>query len=1410
MRTCLRFAHVTEMSNNSQLWDELSSQWSSVPSRVNPDLVSKIWLALEAESFAVASLARLDNLAIAEKLLWPSFDDRSTNQHAILLAAITNYKNDSRLLSWSAFRDSAVRFSQFFQRLLSLSLDSSTTIASRLIILNFITTAFQSLEQEIVRKECAPLVSIAIWENLHSESFREAQLDQLPSRRKAWRGAKKRFENADEESKLKMRLERAWLFNMVLDFLRRVNGDSSFKADTIYCSRFLEFLIDIISQLPTRRYSIVLLKDLNLVPVLKLSFVYRKRENHLIRDLTSLFEHFCAFQIDDAGEVLASRVSAHKQAVSKLQKIALQNFEEKLKVLALSNLASISKYNDLKPLLDVLTDIELEQLCTLLDLRTTYPTSAAIPTGRPFFLETLLSTFTTIPDLHDTMQRISVMPTEASLYDSTLLRNETYDNVEPLALPKLNLQYLTLDDFLWRSFQLQQAEAFYEIRKDMESVVRKMKPQTSREFTGTSFGGFSKMAIPIDKPAIIEVSPPNVGESVPAHVRAEVVLDVSRLGDRVRQEWDSLKPKDTVFLLAVKPVDSDAKALTNGSLTQDRPENHGISLIRTAEVVQLQDEKGRPLRDQEGMNGYGSRARTRRLLLDLDAKAFQADKNQLVTGKVDVYKSINVIARRPGRENNFKPLLESIQDLTVSDARLPAWLQEVYLGYGQPGGATFPGMEEKVDRIDYLDTFLDWDHLQESFPDQTVAFDGDHNPTPPYVLHLNPSTTEPEPVNPKKRRRGQMENESGGNTGLKVSSYQPPNTGPYPVDQPKKNQIRFTPRQVQALVTGAQPGLSLIVGPPGTGKTDVATQLINILYHNFPQERILLVAHSNQALNQLFQKIIALDIDPQHLLRLGHGEEDLDTSEGSFSKAGRVTSFMETRQHLLSEVTRLASSINAEGAHGTSCETAEYFNQVFIQPAWTTFWTHANSDTATTATTITAFPFHKFFSNAPIPDLFPPGSTTQQTLSIAKGCQTHITKLFNDLSIIRPFELLRHPRDQSNHLLTSTARIVAMTSTHAAIHRSEIASLGFKYDTLIMEEAAQVTEIESFIPCAMQNPSPKTGELPLKRIVLVGDHLQNSPIVQNFALRDYANLEQSLFLRLIRLGVPHVMLDAQGRCRPSLTPLFSFRYPGLQNLPLTSQPAFMTANAGFKHVYQFINIDDYQGTGEREPSPHFIQNLGEAEYAVALYQYMRLLGYPASSITILSAYAGQRALIKDVLEHRCKGNRLFELPKAVSTVDKYQGEQNEYIILSLTRTKTPGYLRDVRRLTVALSRARSGLYILGRRELFAELPGLDIAMQVGNAEGHLEVVSGEMYPATRGVDEEDVPMTEIHGLEHLGQYVFEMTQAKVKSLGGNVALMANGGGAGDGGAEEDGLLADEDEVGEIDGGEDEDLLHENV
>ena len=295
-----------------------------------------------------------------------------------------------------------------------------------------------------------------------------------------------------------------------------------------------------------------------------------------------------------------------------------------------------------------------------------------------------------------------------------------------------------------------------------------------------------------------------------------------------------------------------------------------------------------------------------------------------------------------------------------------------------------------------------------------------------------------------------------------------------------------------------------------------------------------------------------------------------------------------------------------------------------------------------------------FFSNAPQP-VFPPELDRKGAMTIAEGCYRHIEKMFNELEDVRPFELLRTSRDRSNYLLTKEARIIALTSTYAAIKHREILDLGFKYDNIIMEEAAQLTEIETFIPLTLQRPNDTDN--PLQRIILIGDHHQNPPVIQNAALKQ---MEQSLFTRLVKLGVPTVQLDAQGRARPSIADLYRWRYKSLTDLPIvTREEKYLCANAGFRYPYQFINVDDFGGVGESQPSPHFIQNLGEAEYAVAIYQYMRLLGYPAEKITILTTYTGQKALINDVLDERCANHPLFGLPASVTTVDKYQGDQND-------------------------------------------------------------------------------------------------------------------------------------------------------
>lgn len=192
------------------------------------------------------------------------------------------------------------------------------------------------------------------------------------------------------------------------------------------------------------------------------------------------------------------------------------------------------------------------------------------------------------------------------------------------------------------------------------------------------------------------------------------------------------------------------------------------------------------------------------------------------------------------------------------------------------------------------------------------------------------------------------------------------------------------------------------------------------------------------------------------------------------------------------------------------------------------------------------FPFHSFFESAPKP-LFK-GQSVEEDLEIARSCFRYIERIFNELEEFRAFELLRSGLDRSKYLLVKEAKIIAMTCTHAALKRKELVDMGklghiglntfffiftcvgFKYDNILMEEAAQILEIETFIPLLLQNP--EDGYNRLKRWIMIGDHHQLPPVIKNMAFQKYSNMEQSLFTRLVRLGVPTIDLDGQGRARP--------------------------------------------------------------------------------------------------------------------------------------------------------------------------------------------------------------------------------------------------------------------------------------
>lgn len=329
-----------------------------------------------------------------------------------------------------------------------------------------------------------------------------------------------------------------------------------------------------------------------------------------------------------------------------------------------------------------------------------------------------------------------------------------------------------------------------------------------------------------------------------------------------------------------------------------------------------------------------------------------------------------------------------------------------------------------------------------------------------------------------------------------------------------------------------------------------------------------------------------------------------------------------------------------------------------------------------------------------------------------------------------------------------------------------------------MEEAAQILDVETVIPMLLQHHDAVNG-CRLKRVILIGDHYQLPPIIQNLTLQKYARYDQSLFTRWIRLGVPRIILDQQGRARPEICSLYNWRYKQTNGLSLKDLSSifmndirYQQANTGFKHTYQLIHVDDFKGKGEFAPTPYFYQNLGEAEYVVATYQYMRLMGYPSDQITILTTYNGQKHLISDILRQRCSNQTIFGFPKAVSTVDKYQGQQNDYILLSLVRTQSIGHIRDIRRLVVALSRSKLGLYIFCNKQLYSSCFELQTVFALlSDRSDKLQLITGENFPTNRLVADKvsDEKIYTVNDVTMMGVLVYQLTQHAVTKTYGERA-----------------------------------------
>lgn len=143
------------------------------------------------------------------------------------------------------------------------------------------------------------------------------------------------------------------------------------------------------------------------------------------------------------------------------------------------------------------------------------------------------------------------------------------------------------------------------------------------------------------------------------------------------------------------------------------------------------------------------------------------------------------------------------------------------------------------------------------------------------------------------------------------------------------------------------------------------------------------------------------------------------------------------------------------------------------------------------------------------------------------------------------------------------------------------------------------------------------------------------------------------------------------------------------------------------------------------------QNDHEARFVVELCRYFLCQGYRPSQLTILTTYTGQLFCLRKLMPAKT-----FEGVK-VRVVDKYQGEENDIVLLSLVRSNPEGrvgFLQIANRICVALSRAKKGLFCIGNMSLLATVPLWSKILHTLRKRGHVGpslLLSCQNHPDTK-------------------------------------------------------------------------------
>ena len=279
--------------------------------------------------------------------------------------------------------------------------------------------------------------------------------------------------------------------------------------------------------------------------------------------------------------------------------------------------------------------------------------------------------------------------------------------------------------------------------------------------------------------------------------------------------------------------------------------------------------------------------------------------------------------------------------------------------------------------------------------------------------------------------------------------------------------------------------------------------------------------------------------------------------------------------------------------------------------------------------------------------------------------------------------------------LFGEARVIASTLTGAANRVLE----GEKYSTLFIDEAAQALEAACWIAIR------KAG-----RVILAGDHCQLPPTVKSImALK--GGLGKTLMERIVENKPETVtLLKMQYRMNEQIMKFSSewFYHGMVEPAPTVSHRGILD----YDTPMMWIDTAECDGKEEFVGENFGRINRAEAELTLqTLQQYLEKIGKQrileeSIDVGIISPYRAQVQLLRKELRKR-EFFRPYRHLLTVNTVDGFQGQELDIILISLVRSNDGGdigFLRDLRRMNVAITRARMKLIILGSSETMTSHP----------------------------------------------------------------------------------------------------------